>query len=88
MQVIRIDVRFSEFVADPLRAVESIYESAGIALAPAARAEMARWVKEHPREDLRRARDPDLGPYGIDSADARSSFAEYCETFDVPFDGI
>jgi hypothetical protein len=49
---------------------------------------MAQWVTEHPREDLLRPRDPDLGPYGIDSADARATFAEYCETFDVPFDGI
>ncbi len=83
-----IDVRFSEFVADPLRVVESIYESAGITLVPTAREDMAQWVKEHPREDLRRARAADLGPYGIEPADARAAFAEYCETFDVPFDGI
>ena len=83
-----IDVRFSKFVADPLRAVERIYESAGIALTPATRADMAQWVKDHPREDLRRARAADLDPYGVDPADARATFAEYCETFDVPFDGI
>ncbi len=83
-----IDVIFSEFIADPLCAVEHIYESADIALTPAARDGMAQWVKAHPREDLRRARPADLGPYGIDPAVARAAFLEYCEAFDVPFDGI
>jgi hypothetical protein len=43
-------------------------------------------VAEHPREDLRRARPADLSLYGIDPARAR--FADYCDAFDVPSDGI
>ncbi len=83
-----IDVRFPEFVSDPLKAVEGIYEAAGIELSREARAGMARWVRENPRKDLQRARPADLAPYGIDPDEARSAFAEYCDTFDVAFDGI
>ena len=83
-----IDVRFSEFVSDPLKAVEGIYEAAGIELSGEARAGMAMWVRENPRKDLQRARPADLAPYGIDPDEARSAFAEYCDTFDVAFDGI
>jgi hypothetical protein len=83
-----IDVRFSEFVTDPLREVEGIYDAAGIALAPDARRRMADWVTQHPREDLRHASPADLTPYGVDPNQAREVFAEYCATFDVPFDGV
>ena len=83
-----IDVRFSDFVRDPLREIERIYEAAALVLEPEARAGMARWVAEHPRQDLRRARPADLAPYGIDPARARARFADYCDTFEVQLDGI
>jgi hypothetical protein len=78
-----IDVRFEEFVADPLREVERIYQAAGIELTAGAREGMARWVKENPRDD--RGRTADVAPFGIDPARARETFAEYCDVFDVPF---
>jgi len=83
-----IDLRFADFVADPLHAVERIYTEAGLPLAEGARKAMARWVAAHPRADLRRARPADLRPFGIDSGAARAVFAEYCEAFDVTLDGI
>ncbi len=83
-----IDLRFAAFVADPLAAIEGIYDAAGIPLAPAVRDAMVGWVKEHPREDLRRAHPADLAPYGIDPDEAREGFADYCTTFDVRCDGI
>lgn len=83
-----IDVRFPEFVADPLKAVEGIYERAGLELSAEARAGMAEWVRAHPRKDLQRARPADLAPYGIDPDRARSAFAGYCDAFDVACDGI
>ena len=83
-----IDIRFPEFVADPLKAVEQVYETAGLDLSPEAREGMARWVREHPRKDLQQARPADLEPYGIDPEKARAVFADYCEAFDVGFDGI
>ena len=83
-----IDIRFRDFVTDPLRGIERIYEAAGLPLAEPARASMAQWVREHPRSDLRRARPADLAPYGIDPDWARERFAAYCSAFDVEIDGV
>ncbi len=83
-----IDVRFSQFVADPRSEIERVYEAAGIALSGEARQRMAQWVRKHPRDDLARACTADLAPYGIDPAQARERFAPYVETFGVDFDGI
>jgi len=83
-----IDVRFPDFVRDPLREIERIYDAAGLVLEPEARGAMARWVGEHPRQDLQRARPADLAPYGIDPARARARFADYCDAFGVELDGI
>lgn len=83
-----IDLRFREFVADPLRAIEAVYERAELPLSDAARTSMAEWVAEHPREDLVRARPADLAPYGIEEDEARAAFAAYVEAFDVDYDGV
>lgn len=83
-----IDVRFADFVADPLGEIERVYAGAGLVLSSAAREAMAAWVKEHPRDDLARARPADLSPYGLDANAVREHFADYVETFDVEFDGI
>ena len=83
-----IDVRFREFVEDPLSAVVKIYEEAGIGLATEAREAMARWVGENPREDLRLARPADLAPYGIEPVRARAVFSDYCQAFGVEIDGV
>lgn len=83
-----IDVRFPDFVRDPLREIERIYEVAGLDLSSEAREGMAQWVGEHPRTDLQRARPADLVPYGLDPARARSRFSDYVDAFGVDFDGI
>jgi hypothetical protein len=82
-----IDVRFAEFVADPVREIERIYDRAGILLGAAARERMTQWVREHPRDDRGQGA-PDLSPYGIDPAIAAKRFDAYCETFGVALDGI
>ena len=83
-----IDVRFSEFVVSPLKQIERVYAAADIALLDEARAGMAGWVREHPRDDLTHARPADLAPYGIDPDEARERFARYVERFDIELDGI
>ena len=83
-----IDVRFSEFVADPATEIERLYAAASLELSAEAREGMGGWVKEHPRNDLSRARPADLAPYGIDPDEARERFRGYVETFDVEYDGI
>jgi len=83
-----IDVRFPDFIRDPLGEIQRIYAAAGLALSAEANDGMAEWVKAHPRKDLQRARPADLAPYGIDPARARARFAAYCDTFSVELDGI
>jgi hypothetical protein len=46
-----IDVRFAAFVADPVREIERIYATAGIALGAEGRERMQRWVRANPREE-------------------------------------
>jgi hypothetical protein len=76
-----IDVRFDDFVADPLREVERIYEAAGIAMTHDAREGMTRWIREHPRDP--RPPGLELGPFGIDANRARAVFSEYLERFRI-----
>jgi Sulfotransferase family len=83
-----IDIRFSEFVKDPLRQIERIYDEAGLTLSAEARKGMARWVRDNPRRDLQRAKPADLAPYGLDPARVRRVFADYSDAFAVEFDGI
>jgi len=83
-----IDVRFRDFVSDPLRAIEGIYAQAGLPLGDDARRAMAAWVATHPRTDLTRAQNADLRPYGLDGDAVREVFAGYVEAFDVAYDGI
>lgn len=83
-----IDVRFAEFVTDPLREIEGVYEKSGLEMTDETRAAMAAWVEDHPRQDLTRARAADLRPYGIDPDAAREAFREYADAFDVNYDGI
>ncbi len=83
-----IDLRFRQFVSDPVGELERVYDAAGLTLSGAARQSMADWVSSHPRDDLARARPADLAPYGIDPDEARERFAAYADTFGVDFDGI
>jgi hypothetical protein len=78
-----IDVPFHELMADDLGMVARIYERAGLAMTPAARAELARYVADHRRGkhgqvvyDLR-------GDFGIEPAAVRERFGFYFERFAV-----
>jgi hypothetical protein len=78
-----IDVLFHEFMADDLATVERIYEVAGLAMTDAARAQIAAYLRDHPRGkegqvvyDLRR-------DFGADPAAVREPFGFYFERFPV-----
>jgi hypothetical protein len=78
-----IDVLFHEFMADDLATVERIYDIAGLAMTDAARAQIADYLREHPRGkegqvvyDLRR-------DFGAEPAAVREPFAFYFERFPV-----
>jgi hypothetical protein len=83
-----IDVRFPNFIRNPLGEIERVYEAAGLEISVEAQDGMSRWIEEHPRKDLQRARPADLAPYGVDPDRARAIFRDYCQTYGVEFDGI
>ena len=76
-----VDVRFDDFVANPLREVENIYAALDIELTAETRGAMARWAKENPRDSRRPS--PDLAPFGLDAAHVREQFADYSERFGI-----
>jgi hypothetical protein len=76
-----VDVRFDDFVANPLREVENIYAALDIELTADTRGAMARWAKENPRDSRRPS--PDLAPFGLDAAHVREQFADYSERFGI-----
>jgi hypothetical protein len=78
-----IDVLFHEFMADDLATVERIYEVAGLAMTDAARAQIAAYLRDHPRGvegqvvyDLRR-------DFGAEPAAVREPFGFYFDRFPV-----
>lgn len=83
-----IDVRFADFVHDPLSAVSSIYNAADLALSDSTERAMQSWVDANPRSDQSRARPADLSPYGISDGAAKERFSAYIDHFDLEHDGI
>ena len=76
------DVRFAEFQADPWPALEGLYGWLGEEFSPEARARMAAWRDDMPR-DKHGARTLDPADYGLDKAELRARFAAYCQRFGV-----
>ena len=78
-----LDVRFEDFMGDELSIVERIYNTAGLELTPAARAEVVAYRDAHQRGrdgqvvyDLRR-------DFGVVPAEMRSQFGFYLDRFDL-----
>ena len=77
-----VDVRFEEFMADELGAVERIYELAGEPLTGAARAAMVDYLDNHQRGRLGMiATSAEM--FGLDEHDLPSRFTRYREQFSV-----
>lgn len=74
-----VDVNFEQFVENPVREVERIYDELEISLSSVARDAMVLWMKQNPR-DARRP-EPDLEPFGLDAARLREVFSDYCARF-------
>lgn len=66
-----IDVRYEDFVADPLRTVQGIYDRLGVALRPATREAMAAMYAEGARRSAHRY---DLADFGLTPADVDAAF--------------
>lgn len=78
-----IDVLFHEFMADDLAMVDRIYAVAGMPMTPAARAQFAQFLADHPRGKEGRMVYDLPGDFGVDLAALRARFAFYFERFPV-----
>lgn len=71
-----LDVRYSDFLADPMRIVHDLYERTGMKLSPEARTRMLRYLDENPkgRHGMHRY---SLARYGLRTESVTREFAEY-----------
>ncbi len=79
-----VDVRFDELMADDLGSVTRIYAKAGLALTPAARAELDAFRAANPRGKHGRVIYDLRGDFGLEASDVRKRFGAYVERFAVP----
>ena len=78
-----VDVLFHEFMADDLAMVEKIYERAGDPLSEVTRAELERFLAEHPRGKYGRVRYDLRKHFGVEPDAIRERFSFYFEAFPV-----
>jgi hypothetical protein len=74
------DVKFTEFQRDPFPAIEGLYSFLGEELTDEARARMAAWRDDTPR-DKHGTRSYDPADYGLDREELRRRFRFYSERF-------
>ncbi|MBV2235204.1 MAG: sulfotransferase [Sterolibacterium sp.] len=77
-----LDLQMQEITTDPLAAVERIYAHFGYVLAPAVRAEMARFMRDNPR-DKHGTHHYQLEDFGLDAQRDAVHFRRYCEYFRI-----
>ena len=78
-----IDVPFHEFMADDIGMVGRIYERAGLAMTPAARAELDAFLRANPRGKHGQVIYDLKGDFGLDPEEVRQPFADYVARFRV-----
>jgi len=74
------DLRFADFVDDPMASIRSIYDHFALPLSPDAEAAMTRYVRDNPR-GKHGAHEYDLSRYGLTPEAVRSRFAWYIDRF-------
>ena len=72
-----IDIRYDEFVADPLGTVEAIYDHFDLRLTDEARAAMAALHGESAASDRRPAHRYDLSDFGLMAGEVNDRFLRY-----------
>jgi hypothetical protein len=75
-----IDIRYREFVADPLRTIREIYERLGTSLSATAEQAMRRFLAAHPADTGPRY---NFGSTGLDAEALRDRVRGYQERFGV-----
>jgi hypothetical protein len=77
------DLQMQETVADPLGAVERIYDHFGYKLRPSVKADMERFIKNNPR-DKHGSHRYTAADFGIDRSRDAARFGDYCAYFGIP----
>ncbi len=67
---------------DPVRALQSSYESLGLTFTDASRQAVTQWAQGH-KPGSRGAHDYDLADYGLTPDGVRERFADYLATYDA-----
>jgi hypothetical protein len=78
-----LDALFHEFMADDMAMVEKIYAKAVLKLTAQARAEMQKFIDEHPRDKHGQMQYNLKEDFGIDPAVLRERFLFYFDAFPV-----
>ena len=79
-----LDLNYRELVADPMAAIERIYQHAEMPLTPAAARAMRQLVGLRSRYPTRR-RGASLSDFGIDARAEATRFKHYCYRFGIPW---
>ncbi|MGP0079657.1 sulfotransferase family protein [Mycobacterium sp.] len=77
-----VDVSFADLQTDPVRTLQTSYESLGLSFTGATLDSVRRWAEGH-KPDSRGAHDYDLKDYGLTPEGVRERFADYLATYDA-----
>jgi hypothetical protein len=78
-----LDVRYGEFVRDPMATAARIYEWLGFPVTAEVEAAFGAYLKRNREERGRYRNDYTLEAFGLDAASLRLKFCDYCERFEV-----
>jgi Sulfotransferase family len=76
------DVSFADLQTDPVRTLQTSYESLGLTFTDATRDSVTRWAHEH-RPGSRGTHEYDLADYGLTPGGVRERFADYLAAYDA-----
>ncbi len=77
-----LHLHYKDVVAEPMKAVATLYEFCGLSLSPDAEVRMRAWLERAPKGNARR-RDYNFTQFGLDEADLRQQFSHYMNVFGV-----
>ncbi len=77
------DLRYADFMRDPIRSMEGIYGHFGFELGGSTREAMRAYLERHPRSGDR-VHSYSLGQFGLTAEDQRERYEAYCTGFDIP----
>ncbi len=77
------DLRYADFMRDPIRSMEGIYRYFGLELSESTREAMHAYLNRHPRKGDR-VHSYSLGQFGLSAADQRKRYQAYCARFEIP----